>query len=245
MADTETPTRDAEGQGGTPDKTVANSTQTQPTRDAEVDERAELKAAIARERAKTKEVEAKLLAIEKSKADEAERVATEQGNYKSLYEQHKAALEKATADRDALAARWRDAQTNAALSTALSTQVVDGSTAHVMTALAPALAVDDDGSVTVDMTRVASIRSARALDTTKVKDLQSLVTAFLEANPFFAPSKSAGGAGGGGAGASNETGTDIKAIIGRWNDIPKEERDRHLKDPVFLAEYRKLRAANS
>lgn len=234
MADTETPTRDAEGQGGTPDKTVSNSPHTTPTRDAEVDERAELKAAIARERAKTKDAEAKLRAYEAARDAEAAKVAEEQGQYKTLYEQHKAALEKANAERDAISARWRDSQTSAALATALGSQVVDGSTAHVMTALAPALAVDDDGSVTVDMTRVASIRSAKALDTTKVKDLQSLVTAFLEANPFFAASRANGGAGSGGTGAANGQGYDSALFGAGFDKLSKEQQDALTNSPDFM-----------
>lgn len=234
MAESETPARDATGQGVTPDQTGSSTTTTAPERDAKDADIERLKQSIAAERAKSRELETKIREREKAEAEHAERVATEQGNYKSLYEQHKAALEKATADRDALAARWRDAQTNAALSTALGSQVVDGSTAHVMTALAPALTVDDDGSVAVDMTRVASIRSAKALDTTKVKDLQSLVTAFLEANPFFAASKAAGGAGSGGTGQANGTGSFDSAIAG-WDKLTKDQQDTLWAVPEFRA----------
>lgn len=234
MADPVTTASDSTVEGATPDKSNTTTTQSTATASDSPDTSA-LEATLHKEREARKALEKELREIRKATDADARKRDEENGAFKSLYERERAAREEREKALESANARWRDSQTNAALATALGSQVADGSTAHVMAALASALSVDDDGSVSVDMTKVGTVRTAKPLDTTKVKDLQTLVSEFLTANPFFAASRAAGGAGGGGTGAAANGQGDLATIFQNWDSLSAEQQAALAKDPKFQA----------
>lgn len=195
-----------------------------------------------REKARTAEAaakahQAKLWELQQT-ADKARADAlAEQGQWKALYETEKPQWEKraTTAEQARVDAvnRLHSAVVDTTLANALAGHSV--APAQVAALVRAAVTVGDDGAPTIDPSKLAAIPTLNPLDTTAVRDVPTLVSAYLAANPHHALSAAAGGAGTRSANGGTNGAAYGDLLGSKFDDLTPEQRAEKFADPAFMA----------